>query len=281
MDAVQRMRREWGASDAKRDEGLTAPCGVERCDNIPYGDDALWQSLDVYRPRKAGVLPVIVSVHGGGWVYGTKETYQYYCMSLCRGVNGGADTGEGEGERAGGFAVVNFNYRLAPEHPFPASLEDTARVFEWVEENAARYGMDKDNIFAVGDSAGAHILALYAATYKNKLRAVALNCGAYHGFVGELSGAICPNAGKKKMNVLSKIQGTFPPAFCMTSTGDFLKEETVSLFRSLVKALVPCECRLYGSEDNLLPHVFHADMKRSEAAQCNEDEMRWFNRWIT
>ena len=62
-----------------------------------------WQKLDVYRQKDAtGKLPVIVSVHGGGWVYGDKERYQFYCMDLA--------------ER--GFAVVNFSYRLAPEYKF-------------------------------------------------------------------------------------------------------------------------------------------------------------------
>lgn len=55
------------------------------------------------------MIPVIVSVHGGGWGYGDKERYQYYCMSLAQQ----------------GFAVVNFSYRLASKYKFPAPLEDT------------------------------------------------------------------------------------------------------------------------------------------------------------
>ena len=66
--------------------------------------------MDVYRPRDTdAVIPVIVSVHGGGWGYGDKERYQYYCMSLAQQ----------------GFAVVNFSYRLASKYKFPAPLEDT------------------------------------------------------------------------------------------------------------------------------------------------------------
>lgn len=261
MEMVQKIRREWGANDAMRDAGLATPDGVERHDDIQYGNDKVWQTLDVYRPHGAEILPVIVSVHGGGWVYGSKEVYQYYCMSLCQR----------------GFAVVNFNYRLAPESPYPAALEDTAAVFKWVEANVAQYGMDANNIFAVGDSAGANLLALYAAIYKeNKLRAVGLHCGAYHGPMGDLRAAVCPNGGAAQMNAIRLIDSNFPPTFCMTATGDSLKEEAASLFRRLIKAGVPCVMRQYGTADNRLPHVFHVDIKRAEAAQCNDDVASWF-----
>lgn len=64
-------------NDNIRDAGLSTPAGIERFDDIVYGTDPKTQSLDVYRPRseKGKKLPVIVSVHGGGWVYGDKERY--------------------------------------------------------------------------------------------------------------------------------------------------------------------------------------------------------------
>ena len=102
------LRASFKISDTIRDRGLQAPKDIVRFDNLPYGTDPRWQTLDVYRPKNAGgtALPVIVSVHGGGWVYGDKNLYQYYCMSLAQH----------------GFAVVNFSYRLAPRHKFPAAL---------------------------------------------------------------------------------------------------------------------------------------------------------------
>lgn len=67
------IRKLFGEGDAKRDAGLTTPNDIERFDDIVYGELPEWQSLDVYRPKNAeGKLPVIVSVHGGGWVYGNK-----------------------------------------------------------------------------------------------------------------------------------------------------------------------------------------------------------------
>ena len=86
------IRYDFGKGDRKRDAGLKTPEDVKRFDDISYGPDRKYQLLDVYRLKDAeGKLPVIVSVHGGGWVYGTKETYQFYCMSLAQR----------------GFAVVN------------------------------------------------------------------------------------------------------------------------------------------------------------------------------
>lgn len=80
----KRMRAEWSVNDAKRDAGLTTPETVERFDGLAYGPDPVWNRLDVYRPKceRGNRLPVIVSIHGGGWVYGDKELYQFYCMSL-------------------------------------------------------------------------------------------------------------------------------------------------------------------------------------------------------
>ena len=146
------LRIAFKHSDDKRDKGLTTPENILRFDNIRYGQDPKWNILDVYRPKSVdGPLPVIVSVHGGGWVYGDKDRYQYYCMSLAQQ----------------GFAVVNFSYRLAPRHKFPASLEDTNSVFHWVLYNTDKYGFDPSRIFAVGDSAGAHNLALYSCICTN------------------------------------------------------------------------------------------------------------------
>ena len=142
------VRKTFAVGDMIRDAGLTTPDDIQRFDNIVYGEDKVWQSLDVYRPKAINIeekLAVIVSVHGGGWVYGDKKTYQFYCMSLAQR----------------GFAVVNFSYRLAPKSKFPASIIDTNLVFGWILDHAEEYGFDTENVFAVGDSAGAHMLGLY------------------------------------------------------------------------------------------------------------------------
>lgn len=84
------IRAEFAEGDNKRDAGLETPENIIRYNDIAYGTESKWQKLDVYRPKEAaGKLPVIVSVHGGGWVYGDKERYQFYCMDLAERLCGG------------------------------------------------------------------------------------------------------------------------------------------------------------------------------------------------
>ena len=66
------VRKTFAVGDMIRDAGLTTPDDIQRFDNIVYGEDKVWQSLDVYRPKAISIeekLAVIVSVHGGGWVW--------------------------------------------------------------------------------------------------------------------------------------------------------------------------------------------------------------------
>ncbi|MBR6958471.1 MAG: alpha/beta hydrolase [Erysipelotrichaceae bacterium] len=285
------IRYMFARSDKKRDAGLTTPKDIQRFDDIQYGNDAEWNVLDVYRPR--GVesrLPVIVSVHGGGWVYGDKELYQYYCMSLAQH----------------GFAVVNFTYRLAPKFKYPSSMVDTANVFRWVQANGEKYGLDTDNVFAVGDSAGAHMLGLFccqclderlASTVGAEItrdllpKGVALNCGVYkieinkkNDLTARLMKDLLPNKGTAEelmmISVMDHLQPGFPPAFVMTAEGDFLKEQAKPLYEALRKLNVRSEYRYYGDRDHVLGHVFHCNMKLPEAARCNRDECDFFRRLI-
>lgn len=281
------IRKMFAEGDEKRDAGLTTPECIVRYDDIVYGTDEKWQVLDVYRPRDAEgkVLPVIVSVHGGGWVYGDKERYQFYCMNLA--------------ER--GFAVVNFTYRLAPEAKYPAPLEDTNLVFTWVLENAGKYGFDTEHIFAVGDSAGAHCLGLYASVctnteYAKKYnfstpegfapKAIALNCGAYQVKLSQdekLMADYLPGGGTEEelrlVNVIEHVTENFPPTFLMTAVEDFLKEQAPLLTEKLRECEVPHVSRFYGDKENRLGHVFQLDIRSDAAKLCNDEECEFFRKF--
>ena len=290
--AAEFIRKSFAAGDDERDKGLTSPEDVRRFDDIAYGPDPVWQVLDVYRPKKAEgrILPVIVSVHGGGWVYGDKERYQFYCMNLAQR----------------GFAVVNFTYRLAPEFKYPAGMEDTNLVFRWVLNNADKYGFDAGHIFAAGDSAGAHILALYCAICTNKEyaaeydfsipqdfapMAIALNCGAYkikESLMDTMTLSIMkdmlPEGGtEEEYEMISPslhITGDFPPVFYMTCTGDFLKEDAPLLGAALLENDVPHIFRYYGDKNKQLGHVFHLNIRSADAKKCNDDECAFFKTFL-
>lgn len=294
MSAISDMvRTEFKKGDDIRDAGLGTPEDIVRFNDIAYGNNPDWQMLDVYRPKEAAgkTLPVIVSIHGGGWVYGDKERYQYYCMSLSQH----------------GFAVINFTYRLAPEYKFPAPLEDANLIFHWIMDNAGKYGLDTGHIFCVGDSAGAHQLALYSAICTNPdyaarfafktpegfvPRAIALNCGAYkitlQNSPGDLTTALMadylPGKGTpeeiEEISVTNHITEEFPPVFFMTCTGDFLLEQAPILEAKLLEKKVPHEFHFYGDAQHELGHVFHCNIKSRDAVQCNTDECNYFKRFL-
>ncbi len=307
MTRSEIIRRDFKKNDDIRDAGLTTPEGIVRYDDLCYGPDETWQKLDVYRPQAVSSdLPVIISVHGGGWVYGDKERYQYYCMELA----------------LQGFAVVNFTYRLAPEYKFPAPIDDTARVFEWVLDNAVKYGFDVDHVFAVGDSAGAHILGMYVAlltntAYENAISkdygvnishrivsrrqvdvldfnqkqeklvidAVGLNCGVYKLESGdELLYDYLENHGSKQeldyMDITRYINRDFPDAYLMTCYGDFLINQPQHIIKAFEKENVSYVHKVYGTADKELTHVFHCDIRNVAAKLCNTEQCEYFKTFL-
>lgn len=282
------LRKTFKKNDDERDADFRTPEGVERYDDLSYGPDKTFHMLDIYRPKDMKEkLPVIVSVHGGGFVYGDKERYQYYCMDLA----------------LRGFAVVNFSYRLAPETKFPAPLSDMTLVFAFMREHAKEYRMDLNHIFAVGDSAGAHILTSYAALMTNKkyakkmhklykleientlkISGVGLNCGEYMGRVSEeIMSSYLPTGSDEEYDLVDLpqyITSEFPPAYMMTAPGDFLKDRPYVMIQAFTEKGVPFVHRMYGSKLRPLGHVFHCDLKLPEAKLCNDDECAFFKSLI-
>jgi triacylglycerol lipase len=123
---------------------------VEVTRSVPYVRRGKKQILaDIYRPSNAsGPLPVILMVHGGAWFSGDKVHVTLHARYAARA----------------GFAVVAINYRLAPQHKFPAQLEDCQAAMQWIAENAEGYGFDLDRVAAYGYSAGAHLVCLLGTT---------------------------------------------------------------------------------------------------------------------
>ncbi|MBR3705243.1 MAG: alpha/beta hydrolase [Oscillospiraceae bacterium] len=288
MQTIQRMRLEWAEGDAARDAGLTVPKDLMRYLDIRYGEYAE-NTLDVYCPEGTdSALPTIVSIHGGGWFYGDKELYSHYCMALSRR----------------GFTVVNFNYRLAPEHKYPAPLEDTCAVMRWMLENAQKYYIDLDNVFMLGDSAGGQlchqILTMltnpkYAALFDFappegfRVNACALNCGCYFlpfsrmispRRCGVMFEAYFPEDYVPLLNqfkVGKYATRAFPPAFVMSAVNDYLCFMAKPLYHLLRRKGVETELHIYGTKaQKEIGHVFHVNCKLPLADVCNDDECAFF-----
>jgi acetyl esterase len=86
--------------------------------------------------------PVIVFLHGGGFVAGSLDTHDAMCRVLCE---------------ASQFCVLSVGYRLAPEHPYPAAVDDCGIVFKWLAHHGESYGLDSARVGLCGDSAGGYI----------------------------------------------------------------------------------------------------------------------------
>jgi acetyl esterase len=116
---------------------------------IPAPDGAI--PARVYMPKqrrdKAGLAPALVFFHGGGWVIGNLDTHDVACRKLAH-----------EGETT----VIAVDYRLAPEHKFPAAVEDAVTATQWIAGNAAELGIDASRLTIGGDSAGGNLAAVVA-----------------------------------------------------------------------------------------------------------------------
>jgi triacylglycerol lipase len=136
--------------------------------DLRYGEDARHR-LDVFTPGP-GARPVLVFVHGGGFVGGdkTRAGVHYY-------------DNIGQWAAANGWVGVTITYRLAPQHPFPAAREDVAAALAWVRANIATHGGDPERILLMGQSAGAAHVADYLASRAEApgVAAAALVSGVY------------------------------------------------------------------------------------------------------
>ena len=148
-------------------------------DVVYYPDEAEVCTLDLYLPELVvdAKLPVIFNVHGGGWITGDK---------IWR-------VGQGKIFADMGVCVINVNYGLSPTYKYHQSLRHVFLALKWLENNALEYNLDLDNVFVMGDSAGAQMACQLCATLHKKvfleklevesvdfnIKGAILNCGAY------------------------------------------------------------------------------------------------------
>lgn len=285
---AEKLWESWERSDTKRDAAIPEPLDIIQVVNIQYSpseseEDTVWHLTDIYYPQNSSeeLLPVIVNVHGGGWFYGTKQTYAAYTKYLA----------------GKGFAVVNFNYRLSPINKYPVGFSDVCRLMQFLLENGERYHLDLSRVSMIGDSSGAQLALQYAVFASNekyrdlfpefvdipvlKPSKLVLNCGK---FIVEKTGRnetsdwylpdeMTDAQTESLAHMTDYIQPDFPPCFLMSSVNDSLNPESRQLDQTLSDLQITHTFQEYGQENPKNSHVFHLNLLNDEAIQCNEAEI--------
>ena len=109
--------------------------------------------LDSYLPGSPGPHPGVILIHGGAFRFGERAWERYLATALVDA----------------GFAAFSIDYRLAPEFPFPAAVDDVLAAVAWVRAHATEYGVDPREIGAIGESAGGHLAAMFAVLGRDSL----------------------------------------------------------------------------------------------------------------
>jgi acetyl esterase len=211
----------------------------------------------IYRPEGRAPFPALVYFHGGGWVIGSLETHDGSCRDLAN--------------RAG-CVVVSVDYRLAPEHRYPAAAEDCFAATKWVAEHAAELGVDPKRIAIGGDSAGGNLAAVVAlmardrrgpalrhqlliypvadadftrASYRENAEGYLLSTKAMEWFWNHY----VPEPARREEPYASPLRAKdlagLPPAFVLTAEYDPLRDEGEAYARRLQQAGVPTKLKRY------------------------------------
>ncbi len=209
-------------------------------------------------PKGSGPFPVVVYLHGGGWVAGSPKSHRKLAMQFAQG----------------GFLTINVDYRLAPENPFPAGLDDCVFAIKWAGQNAGRWNGDSAKIAVGGDSAGGNLTAasLTALAAENdagpRPKAALLIYGVYDFAAtleragGAMDGMAKAYVGAANFPALLKDPrvsplfavkpGALPPSFIVCGTADALLPESNAMAAALKRADIRHELHVFDE----MPHGF-------------------------
>lgn len=249
-------------------------------------------SADVYFTDR--VAPIIVYIHGGGFVAGGKEYRRGISSYLA----------------ACGYTVVTPDYGLCPDYTFPSSIVHLVKAMKWIKSQSKTVNGDIHRIAVMGDSAGAYYAAmLCAATFNNSLQEVVgnpditfdcaiFNCGVFDvkslsvnkllvgldkKLVKEMTGADLDNFDSYKYSELCSpvnlVTTDHPRAFFIYSKADiFCANQSESMMRKLSSLGIPYES--YCSESPLRNHCFSLEWRSREAKEANTLMMRFLRKYL-
>ncbi|MDH5539244.1 MAG: alpha/beta hydrolase, partial [Rhizobacter sp.] len=222
------------------------PAGVSTTDEhqVPVPGMARSVRVRLFRPAGEGPRPALIYMHGGAWMQGSPETH----WDITAGIAATA-----------GQVVISVDYALAPEHPFPAAVDDCRAVVEWAFDDAQALGLQRDAIAIGGDSAGANLATVQALSLRGTSRQLRAQLLVYPGVDFSLdrdshrenadgpiitvasmpmvNAMYCPNPKDlldwRAAPLLAPSHAGMPPAFIAVAEHDPLRDEGIAYAEAL------------------------------------------------
>jgi acetyl esterase/lipase len=290
--AVLIMRRlfERGAEETVREMVPRVPKGrLESRLHVQYGDGGDDTTLDLFAPiRSRGALPVVVWIHGGAWISGSKEHVAPYAKIIA----------------SHDYVAVSLNYTVAPNATYPTALNQLNSAIGFLDRHAAEFGIDPSRFILAGDSAGAQLASELANVVTNpsfaestgirpaispaQLRGAILNCGIFDvSGIPKVVGingwgfriALWAYVGKKdwsrtpsgvQMSSINFVTPLFPPTWISGGNGDPLTTVQSKPFAARLRELGVSVTTLFFHNNHVPPvpheYQFHLNLKEARAA---------------
>ena len=264
--------------------------GLSENYDLPYRDDGDERhTLDLIRPCTNDRLPVIIEIHGGGYIGCEKNINRLHSRWYAQH----------------GFAVINGDYTLHPEGDFQTEMGELADIVRWVCAHSSEYALDPERIYLSGDSAGGHLVLLFAMLQGNpelqtrfgisleldRIKAVAATCPAFRLIHSgdddtELSFLVplmYPEGITRDRLLELDItrlctESSFPPLIIVTTpSDDLLYQDDLELERALRDTGREFVFRSYEQKSSPLDHVFNVLFPEyPESIEANLDILRFF-----
>jgi acetyl esterase/lipase len=276
---IEDYRRLTTKGDTERNSHLVMNKNVKVFKDLVYSPSKNL-ALDLYLPLNASKpSPLLIMIHGGGWVYGNKEINAYYASEVA----------------AHGFALACLNYSLAPEHPFPEAIYDVGEAINFLKETDVKQYYDFDSMSFLADSAGVNIACtyIYALEKKKDLfpnlkgflpKACLLNCGAYFNvlelktdMISMVYQAYLGSIKEDDPRLFQKedITSDFPLSFIVTSNGDFLNQSSLAFINVLKERQATYKFVFASDSETSLPHDFQLNFVLTPSQRIMDGELSW------
>ncbi|MFP7492791.1 alpha/beta hydrolase [Terribacillus saccharophilus] len=284
----QEIRAFMAIDRSNRQPNIPYPENVTAVKNIAYPTENYKGKLDFYYPEDAeGKLPIVIYIHGGGWIGGDKEAQNPFTMWIA----------------SKGYLVVNINYGLAPEYTFPSQLYQLNDAISFALKEAPNYHGDTEQIFLGGGSAGANLAGMLAAMATNpvtesvvgensaiqpeQLKGVLLYNGVLNLETAQQTGFnnmttfLWSYTGNKNyshdprlrdMSPVFQITPEYPPSFISSGEADKLHPQSVEMADELENAGIEVDRMFFDTSHPSAGHEYHRKLYLDEA-QYSFDQM--------